>query len=185
MNLPCNEWETNGKQRDRINIYYHNYFPIILGNMGTLVSGENIKKWKIDGWNFRKKTVKGYHYITRRKGKQEKSLGKYNEGLWKLIERTTIEPSLNEKRDKAKKTIVQILDLLRPIIMSTSCSHIVDELCFFWKYYERPGFFNIADAQLGEGYYRKISNKNEKEFWVFKARSFYCRNCSAYIRSTK
>jgi hypothetical protein len=145
------------------------------------VSREEIKQLKIDGWTFRIKTVKGKRYISRRKGKQEKGLGRYNDGLWKLIENTTIEPSHSEWRREAEKIIEGIIDVIRPIKMSTNCSHIIDGYCHLWRFSEKPGFFNIADDRIGKGYYRQIIEEKDSSFWVFKAEPFYCRKCSAYI----
>lgn len=141
---------------------------------------EEIKQWKLDGWTFRIKNVKGKHYISRRKGQQEKGLGRYDEGLWKLIENTSVEPSRSKQRIEAEKTIEKIIDVIRSTRMSVNCSHITDEYCHFWRFTEKPGFFKIADSQLGEGYYRQISVGEDSSFWVFKSRPFYCRECSAY-----
>jgi hypothetical protein len=66
--------------------------------METSVSKDEIKEWKKDGWVFRVKEVKGKQYITRRNGKQERGLGRYDDKLWRLIKNTSIEPSDHERR---------------------------------------------------------------------------------------
>jgi hypothetical protein len=144
------------------------------------VSRKEIKKWKVDGWSFRKKKVKGYQYITRRKGKQERSLGKFDENLWKLIENTTLEPSKVERRNDTEKKIENVIDLIRIHQMSQTCSQIHEGFCYFWRFKEQPGFFRIADNGLGKGYYRQVKIGDKPHFWVFKAKPFYCRNCSAF-----
>ena len=126
------------------------------------IKRENIKQWKINGWKFRKKTVKGNQYITRRKGKQERSLGRYNEMLWNLIENTTIEPTPSELRRSAEKKIHNILTVYRIINMSRICSHNVDGYCHFWRFSEKKGFFTIADNTLGKGYYKYVNNAEKK-----------------------
>ena len=42
------------------------------------ISKDQIREWKKDEWKFRVKKVKGYKYISRRKGKDERGLGRYN-----------------------------------------------------------------------------------------------------------
>ena len=139
-----------------------------------------IIQWKKDGWTFRKKTVKGYQYITRRKGKQEKSLGRYSEKLWEMVEGTSFEISRFERRCEVENTIKLIINVIRSSQMSGSCSNIVDGFCHFWKFREKPGFFIIAESGLGEGYFREVCNEQNHSFWVFKAEPFYCGDCSAY-----
>jgi hypothetical protein len=149
------------------------------------IKRDEIKQWKINGWRFRKKTVKGNQYITRRKGKLERSLGRYNEKLWKLIENTAVEPTPSELQREAKKIIESIMELIRQNSMSRSCSHIIGEYCHYWRFSEKTGFFDIADNRLGKGYYRKVEIAGKTSFWVFKAEPFYCRNCSAYSTKNK
>ena len=70
---------------------------------------ETINDWKKDGWSFRIKVVKGNRYITRRKGKQETSLGRYNNELWNMIEATSIEKTRQEERVEQEKRIMDML----------------------------------------------------------------------------
>ena len=141
---------------------------------------ETIKDWKKDGWSFRIKVVKGNRYITRRKGKQETSLGRYNNELWNMIEATSIEKTRQEERVEQEKRITDILSVIRPSLMSRICKHIVDGYCYFWRSDEPYGFFSIAD-DIGDGFYRRI-DEGDSSFWVFKAVPFYCKNCSAFTR---
>ena len=64
--------------------------------------------------------------------------------------------------------------------MSLNCSHVSADFCHYWKYDEKPGFFNIVDTNIGEGYYKKIVSGGGPPFWVFKAEDFYCNNCPAF-----
>ncbi len=148
--------------------------------MEMSVSPDEIKEWKKEGWKFRVKKVKGKQYITRRKGKHEKGLGRYNDKLWKLIQNTKIEPSELERKLEAEKMVEDILKILRVHHMSLNCSHVVAGFCHFWRYGEEPGFFNIVDDRSGEGYYRQIVPGKGPLFWVFKAVNFYCKDCSAF-----
>ncbi len=144
------------------------------------VSRDEIREWRIDGWVFRKKTVKGHQYITRRKGKQERSLGKFDERLWRLVEDTTLEFSEFERRRDTERAIEKIIEQIRIREMSQTCSHILDGFCYFWRSKVQYGFFSIADNGLGKGYYRQVDNGEGSPFWVFKAEPFYCNNCSAF-----
>ncbi len=90
------------------------------------VGRDEIREWRIDGWVFRKKTVKGNQYITRHKGKQERSLGKFDERLWRLVEDTTLELSEFERRRDAEKVIEKLVEHLRIRQMSQTCLHILD-----------------------------------------------------------
>jgi len=141
---------------------------------------DEIKEWKKEGWKFRVKKVKGRQYITRRKGKHEKGLGRYNDKLWKLIQNTKIEPSESERKLEAEKMVEDILKMIRVHHMSLNCSRVVEGFCHFWKYDEEPGFFNIVDDRIGEGYYKQIVPGNGPPFWVFKAVNFFCKDCSAF-----
>ena len=144
---------------------------------------DEIRNWKKDGWSFRVKVVKGKKYITRRKRKQEKSLGRYSDKLWNLIEKTSIEKTQQEKRVEQENRITNILSVIRPALMSRVCKHIVDGYCFFWRSDDPYGFFSIAD-NIGDGFYKNINDGNSS-FWVFKAVPFYCKNCSAFTRGSK
>ena len=141
---------------------------------------DEIKEWKKEGWKFRVKKVKGRQYITRRKGKHERGLGRYSDRLWKLIQDTKIEPSEFERKLEAEKMVEGVLKMIRVHHMSLNCSRVVEGFCHFWRYDEEPGFFNIVDDRIGEGYYKQIVPGNGPPFWVFKAVNFYCRDCSAF-----
>lgn len=52
-------------------------------------SQTNLERWIDEGWRFRIKTSRGHRYITRRRGRQERSLGRYTDHLWIQIEALT------------------------------------------------------------------------------------------------
>ncbi len=146
------------------------------------VNQDEIDNWKNDGWTFRIKTVKGKRYITRRKGKEEKGLGRFDEKLWNLIQSGSVIPKKVEERIEAQQTIESILRVYRSFEMSLDCSHIVDGFCYFWRYAEQPGFFRIADRVSLSEYYREVDFGVESSFWVFKAEAFYFIGCTGYAR---
>ena len=143
------------------------------------VSREQIKEWKRDGWRFRIKKVKGKKYISRRKGGDEKGLGRHDEGLWRLIQSTKVEPSEWELRGKVEGVVEGLVKRIREYRMSSSCVHIVDGFCDYWRYDERLGFFKTVDARLGDGYYKEVTGAGSS-YWVFRAERFYCANCPAF-----
>ena len=150
------------------------------GTMEMSVTREKIREWKRDGWKFRVKDVKGKRYISRRRGGEERGLGGYNEGLWRLIQSTKVEPSKLELRDEVERAVEDIVKRIREYHMSSSCVHVVDGFCDYWRIDERLGFFNIVDARLGEGYYREVVTGEGSSYWVFRAARFYCANCPVF-----
>ena len=126
-------------------------FPDARGKIEMRISEGHIREWKKDGWKFRVKKVKGYKYISRRKGKIEKGLGRYNENLWRLIQNTGIEPSELELRLETEKLVEDLLKTIRAYHMSVNCIHVVEGFCHYWRYDEEPGFFNIVEYGIGEG----------------------------------
>jgi hypothetical protein len=58
--------------------------------------------------------------------------------------------------------------------------YIVDGFCDYWKYRERPEYFNSVDVRLGVGYYRKVVTGEGSSYWVFSAKRFYCAGCPAF-----
>jgi hypothetical protein len=143
------------------------------------ITQEEIKRWKLEGWVFRVKKVNGNRYITRRKGNAEKGLGRFKEELWNVINQTPTEPSRLKLINEVYRAIESMLEYDRTIYLQHSCSHIVDEYCYFWKHRDKQ-FLNFIDTQLGEGYYKPITDKNGTTCWVFKVDYFYCKNCPAY-----
>lgn len=144
------------------------------------ITEDDIREWKKEGWKFRVKTVKGKRYVTRRKGKEEKGLGRHSDELSKLIENTRIGPTRSEIRQEGEELVEGIMKQLRVSHMSFNCTHIVEGFCRYWRYRDKPGFFNIVDDRIGEGYYKQVEAGKESSFWVFKAVNFYCLNCSAF-----
>jgi hypothetical protein len=141
---------------------------------------DDIREWKKEGWKFRVKTVKGKRYITRRKGKEEKGLGRHRDVLWKLIENTSIGPTRSELRREGMELVEGLMTQLRASYMSLYCIHVIEGFCSYWRFRDKPGFFNIVDDRIGEGYYRQVEAGKESSFWVFKAVNFYCINCPAF-----
>jgi hypothetical protein len=87
---------------------------------------DDIREWKREGWKFRVKTVKGNLYVTRRKGKEEKGLGRHSDVKWKLIENTSIGPTRSELRREGEELVEGLMKQLRVSHVSFNCMHIVD-----------------------------------------------------------
>jgi len=180
-----NDWrETFGKKQG-FQKHFNHTFPRFMGNQGRWkLTGRPSCSGNVRAWTFRVKTVKEKNNITRRKGKQEKSLGRFNQELWSLIENTSVEASVLEQRFEIEKVIENLLEKIRAARKAKTCSHILEGYCHFWKYEEKLGFFTIADNQLGDGYYKQITKEN-KSYWIFKAEQFYCKYCSSFKRDPK
>jgi len=144
------------------------------------VTRDQIREWKKDGWIFRVKVVKGKQYISRRRGGEEKGLGRYDDGLWRLIQDTGVGSSDLELRGEVEEVVEGLLKMIRENHMSSSCVYIVDGFCDYWRYDERLGFFNSVDARLGKGYYKEVETGVGSSYWVFRAERFYCAGCPTF-----
>ena len=51
------------------------------------ITEEEISRYIDQGYYFRVKEVNGIKYITRRKGREEKGMGRYTEEVWSMIQR--------------------------------------------------------------------------------------------------
>ena len=68
------------------------------------ISPEEIVRLFNEGYHFRKKSIKGTLYISARKGKQEKGLGKFNQNLWDMIERVKSQNATQPKTSPVVET---------------------------------------------------------------------------------
>jgi hypothetical protein len=171
-------------------------------------SREEIKRFIQDGWNFRVKRTSGKSYITRRKGQKERSLGSYTEELWNTIEQL-LNPSLKETEELTELDIEHSEDtmaqdnivarvseltgkidkaimLRRGVYMMQNCFYNVDGFCEYWRWEERPSFFDIIDKLWGpdSGYYSKrrvVLSSEPSMQWMIKASITYCATCNAYL----
>jgi hypothetical protein len=150
-------------------------------------SVEEIKVLIRSGWNFRIKKVHGKNYITRRKGQTEKSLGRYDENLWKLIETLTgkKQPSLSgtmaERLDKAQILFEKWdneLGVHRGFIAMNSCVFVDrEEYCMYYRFENKPNFSRHMEKLMGTDFLKLTACA----FWVHKANIRFCKNCHAYI----
>lgn len=168
------------------------------------ISDEEISGYIDQGYYFRVKEVKGKKYITRRKGREEKSLGRYAEKVWLMILRAQnqIDEAISEKPtetiseqpdEKLIPDTRRILDQLKEeislskaLIMFTNCMHIEEGLCTYWHWETRPGFFDTLDKfdSVPESSYELTDIVQEgriEKRWTVKAQGLFCLNCPAYI----
>jgi hypothetical protein len=73
-------------------------FPIVVGNGEMSFEKGQIESWILEGWAFRVKEIHGKRYMTRRKGKLERSLGPFSEGKWRQI--SNLKAKVKEKPAK-------------------------------------------------------------------------------------
>jgi hypothetical protein len=167
------------------------------------ISEEEISGYIDQGYYFRVKEVNGKKYITRRKGREEKSLGRYAEKVWLMILRAqnqidaisekpteTISDQPDEKpKPDTRGTLDQLkeeISLSKALIMFTNCMHITEGLCTYWHWETRPAFFDTLDKFDGvpESLYELTDIVQEGRIdkrWAVKAQVVYCMNCPAYI----
>lgn len=110
-------------------------------------SQEQISEWKKDGWTFRVKTSKGKQYITRRRGQEERGMGRYNDKLWNIIKDTDREYDLHKQQQTEKENAINEIEyrikLNRAFEMGRSCSHSIDGFCHFWRHNFKPFFSQL------------------------------------------
>ena len=168
------------------------------------ITEEEISGYIDQGYYFRVKETNGKKYITRRKGREEKSLGRYAEKVWLMILRAQnrIDEAISERateiiseqpdekpipdaRGSLDKLIGEI-SLSKALIMFTNCMHIEEGLCTYWHWETRPGFFDTLDKFDGvpESSYELTDIVQEgriEKRWTVKAQGLFCMNCPAYI----
>jgi hypothetical protein len=154
----------------------------------TSYSEKELKEFIGDGWRFRVKKSKDRHYITRRKGQAEKSLGPYAEELWDMI----IKLQTRKKNPRAtvsasrlrQKEFEEHLKMERGARYMTTCLFTEDGFCTFYRYKNKPESFKIEDKIYTEGLSKikelTVNGKTE-HVWVHRANIPFCAECSAYI----
>ncbi len=169
------------------------------------ITKEEILDYIDQGYYFRVKKVNGKKYITRRKGREEKSLGRYTDEKWSMIEQarkqtddSTLETapeitvSKPEERTSVKpmelfKQLIEEASLSKGLIMFTDCLHKEDTMCTYWHWETRPSFFDTLDKLDGSGpssyqLTEFLSEGQKVQRWKVKAQVAFCINCPAYIR---
>ena len=152
-------------------------------------SEEEIKEFIEDGWSFRIKKSGDRHYITRRKGQAEKSLGPYTEELWDMIIKSqtkkTNHMSSVSPYNILKRDMEYNLKLERGARYVATCLFIdKDRFCTFHRYKNKPKSFKIEDKIYKEGFSKLKEltvNGVKEQVWVHRADILYCAECSAYI----
>ncbi len=158
-----------------------------MGNNG--ISEEEIKRFVEDGWSFRVKKSGNRHYITRRKGQRERSLGPYNEELWDMLQRikkmkkgpiATVSAFQIKQRD-----LDNHLKMERGAHYMRTCLFIdKDQFCTFYRYQNKPESYKIEDRIYTEGLSKikelTVNGKTE-QVWVHRANIPFCAACSAFF----
>ena len=168
------------------------------------ITMEEISDYIDQGYYFRVKKVNGKKYITRRKGREEKSLGRYTEDKWSMIEQarkqtddSNLETSPEITASKPEETtsvkpmelfkqLIEEASLSRGLIMFTDCMHKEDTMCTYWHWETRPPFFDTLDKLDGSdpSSYQLtecLSEGQNVQRWNVKAQVAFCINCPAYI----
>ena len=169
------------------------------------ITEEEIRGYIAQGFYFRVKEVNGKKYITRRKGREEKSLGRFNDEKWSMISALTEDQTDEDMGKKPIETAVEKLgkiklsdsfslleqlkeevSLSRGLIMSIECLHNIDDYCTYWHWESKHGFFETLDKLDGQGpssYKLRdiVFEGRVVKRWTVKAQAVFCANCPAYI----
>ena len=168
------------------------------------ITEEEISRYIDQGYYFRVKVANGKKYITRRKGREEKSLGRYAEKVWSMIlrarnqsdEAITEKPTetISEQPDEntlpdthgIMEQLKEEISLSKALIMFTKCLHIEEGICTYWHWETKPGFFDILDKLDGvplSSYALTdiVQEGRIEKRWTVKAQGLFCMNCPAYI----
>ncbi len=139
-----------------------------------------------EGWRFRVKTSKGNRYITRRRGQEEKGMGRFTVERWGVIERLKNEgsgtdiivqekiatvfeaPGKSGASELRKGTpglsrhehLLDMIDdhlaLFRGTVRMVDCRYVVNHFCSYWSWSSRPLFFDYVDEVFSPGQYTRI-----------------------------
>jgi hypothetical protein len=168
------------------------------------ITMEEISRYIHRGYYFRVKEVNGIKYITRRKGREERSLGRYTEEVWSMIERarnqtdeaigdkpveTTVEKPVEITSPDTVGLLEQLkeeVSLSKGLIMFINCLHKVEGVCTYWHWESKPGFFDTLDKLDGQDQssYMLTDIVNEgrvEKRWTVKAQGIFCLNCPSYV----
>jgi hypothetical protein len=174
-----------------------------------MTSEEELIKFILDGWNFRKKKTKERLYITRRKSQVERGIGPYSEETWNLIkslenrkkelkedrEHEQIETIEKEEAEKIDELIERertiILDIMRSIalwrgiIQLAYCKHRKNGYCHYWNWESKPHGYDYLKSEYGDRIpnIKKMmleSHGKKKEKWIVQAIGIFCANCTGF-----
>jgi len=168
------------------------------------ITTEEISNYVKQGYYFRVKEVNGTRYITRRKSREEKSLGRYTDEVWSMIEQeqkhkdkaTDGKPAeiISEKPDEPTplntlgllEQIIEEVAIGKGLIMYIGCLHNVEGTCTYWHWETKPGFFDTLDRLDASGprSYKLTDIVHKGQIvkrWTVKAQVAFCMNCPAYI----
>ncbi len=143
---------------------------------------EELKKLVKEGWTFRNRKINGTYYMSRRKGKNERGLGRYNEDLWKMIQeisskaQTKKGPHLSETKDDWLEQLPHYQSVIKII---TCLFRDKDGYCSFYEVPDHHGKTEMEQSQRNDLY--KIVSIDDKEVRFYKVNKALCRNCSAFL----
>jgi hypothetical protein len=159
-------------------------------------SREEIEAFASDGWKFRKKLRKGILYVSRRKGRDEKGLGKYSDEYWAMIEDVIKSLADRQKPAGIVKAQPRSNEVTDPLILAMKelehninvhvymqCQHKEDnDFCGFWLLEDLPRHGKQLNKKDLEYLFRKVNSIDGKtQAWAFKTTVGICSDCPRYI----
>lgn len=110
------------------------------------ISMETLKKYVEEGWRARIKTMKGHRYIVLRLRGKDKSLGPYNEDLWKKLEALGMTPIKRVKYMPGKDSSgVSLADLQKQVNSLAQRQTRFSNALAKWKEYPKSEMVKLRE----------------------------------------
>lgn len=156
-------------------------------------SRKQIEEFALNGWDFRVKPRKNKKYVSRRKGPQEKGLGRYTDEYWEMIQ--DVKRSLTEAKEKSMQTQTETKETIHPLLIAWEeleqnmkiylnfrCLYLEhDRFCGYWLLEDLPRHGKQLDQTILEDYFRKVNSVDGKtQAWAFKPTKGVCSSCPSF-----
>lgn len=154
---------------------------------------EKIVKFVSEGWKFRIKKVKNHNYIISYQGKKERSLGPYNDSIWKIIERQGgVKATPRSNTNLLRKELGEIKDRLDELETSLDYRHKKFEDCnqigdwYGFKYCkalhweDKPNILMNLNTDLE---FKRIKPDYKKKLWYVSPNQDICGYCVMLIQT--
>lgn len=138
-----------------------------------------IRKNIRDGWRYSIKKVGKYSYIRRRRsGDKDVQVARFDPKLWAYIERIQAMYA-DVPRGKLVEQAQKQVQEAQTRIKQTTCAHILNSWCHYWKYPNTSSFIKIFE-RLGDGESQYGVKDVDERSVIVKAQPFVCTPCSSF-----
>lgn len=159
-------------------------------------SREEIETFVADGWIFRKKYRKDNLYVSRRKGRDEKGLGRYSDEYWAMIEDVVKGLTKEPKSAGILQNHTESKEVFDPLILAwkelernmntyvfMQCLHVeADHFCGYWLLEDLPKHGKQLSQKDLEYNFKKVNSVDGKtQAWAFKPTVGICSICPKFV----